>query len=120
MNPQFYLTRGEIIAADTPTESLATSSANRPNEIAAPLGSLSTGDWLAGFLAAARKQRAAELGKYGHAAHCNFPRPEGNGLGRCNCGISDLLSALKAYEAARPEPANNVLSSTDLSKGRKR
>lgn len=52
------------------------------------------------FLEAARKQRIALRNGLSHAVFCNFPRDIGNGNGRCNCGVADMLSALKAYEVA--------------------
>jgi hypothetical protein len=50
------------------------------------------------FVAAARKQeKAIHGGSWNHAAFCNFPTDTGNGSG-CNCGLSDMLFALKEYE----------------------
>ena len=33
-----------------------------------------------------------------HHPYCNYPRPEGNGKGKCNCGMADLHNLLKDYE----------------------
>jgi len=51
------------------------------------------------FVKAAKLQQfALNNGGWGHAGWCNYPRLEGNGKGKCNCGVSDLQSALKQYE----------------------
>lgn len=51
------------------------------------------------FANAAKKQKhALGEGGFGHAIWCNFQQPNGNGKGRCNCGVSDLQTALKEYE----------------------
>lgn len=51
---------------------------------------------LSDFVAAANKQRRIDLP---HHVWCNSPRANGSGYGRCNCGVADLLSCLRAYES---------------------
>lgn len=43
-----------------------------------------------------------------HVIICNFQSPNGNGNGRCNCGITDLIYALKMYDQNHPEEAIEV------------
>ena len=51
------------------------------------------------FVKAGKKQRGAlSAGGWGHASWCNYPRPEGSGEGKCNCGVADLQTAIKKYE----------------------
>lgn len=50
------------------------------------------------FVVAARKQKIALKNGWGHAVWCNFQRDIGNGQGRCNCGVADMLTALKKFE----------------------
>jgi len=58
------------------------------------------------FVKAARKQRKALADGWGHALHCNYQRPEGNGEYRCNCGVADVMKALDDYERATGNPPN--------------
>lgn len=70
-----------------------------------PLGGVDSNGLLADFVAAARKQERSihsEFGGWGHAIWCNFQRDIGNG-GRCNCGVSDMLTALVKYDSANAE-----------------
>lgn len=63
---------------------------------------MSIDDLLEAFVKAARKQEKAihsEVGGWGHALWCNYQRDIGNGEGRCNCGVSDMLSALQKYDS---------------------
>lgn len=53
---------------------------------------------LAMFIKAAEKQKRSLDSAWGHAIFCNYPSDIGNGYGRCNCGISDMLTALKEYQ----------------------
>ena len=76
---------------------------------------------LADFVQAARKQEKAihsEFGGWGHALWCNYQRDEGNGNGRCNCGVSDMLTALRNYDSANKniyEHYTNPVSKTPYS-----
>lgn len=55
----------------------------------------------AAFVRGARKQKTAlESGAWGHALFCNFQTPDGNGHGRCNCGVSDIITALSLHDEA--------------------
>lgn len=52
------------------------------------------------FVKAAQKQkRSMSYGAWGHSVVCNYQRDEGNGEGRCNCGVADMLTALNAYDS---------------------
>ena len=58
------------------------------------------------FVRAAEKQELAlhsEFGGWGHSVYCNYQSDIGNGEGRCNCGLSDMLTCLKAYQKAQDE-----------------
>ena len=48
------------------------------------------------FYKAAEKLLKADL--LVHHLACNYQSDIGNGLGRCNCGVSDMLSAMKVYD----------------------
>jgi hypothetical protein len=50
------------------------------------------------FGKAAKKQKNALENGWGHAIFCNFQSPRGNGHGRCNCGVADMLSALQSLQ----------------------
>ena len=55
-------------------------------------------DLLNSFIEAARKQKRSphsDFGGWGHSLFCNYQRDNGNGNGRCNCGVADMLSALE-------------------------
>ena len=56
---------------------------------------------LALFLKAARIQRdMLKTGFWSHAVVCNYPRADGStdDKGHCNCGVADMLKALRVYE----------------------
>lgn len=40
----------------------------------------------------------SEFGGWGHSMFCNAPTDIGFGTGRCNCGVTDMLHALKEME----------------------
>ena len=53
----------------------------------------------AALVAAAKKQRkAVEYGLH-HSIYCNYQHPK---CARCNCGLADVLTALKIAESETP------------------
>jgi hypothetical protein len=60
---------------------------------------MTTEELLLHFIKAAKKQKKCiESGDLPHSIWCNYQTDRGNGEGKCNCGISDILTALKLYE----------------------
>ena len=51
------------------------------------------------FISAAKKIRSCLNGGFlAHAVICNYRSESGNGMGRCNCGMADLITALNKLE----------------------
>lgn len=59
------------------------------------------------FVRAARKQERvlhSNLAVWGHSVFCNYQTDDGNGEGHCNCGVSDMLTALRKYDRWKNQP----------------